>query len=120
MNDPEFKPRRLRLQEFDQLFAIEYSVVQDAFNVRTVSEMLENNRANVLRRTSLDYVPIAFTDSREDADDVVRKLRDNIYEQSVRTETYEAETTKSESDRLQLIEHCDDMLWAKFRMSSES
>ena len=120
MRKSEFRPKKLRLEEFNQLWVVEYSVSQNAFAVRTVSEMLENNRLNVLRNVVVDYLPIGFTDNRDEAAQVVEKLRDNIDKQAVRRVRYETDAAESEGDRLHLMEHCDDRLWAKFRMSTES
>jgi hypothetical protein len=120
MSNEAFKLRRLRLEEFNQLWVVEYSVSQRAFSVRTVSEMLEYNRSNVLEEVPVDYLPIGFTYTRADAETVVGKLRENIDQQAYRRAKYEAITAKSEADRLQLMEHCDDRLWAHFRTSIDS
>jgi hypothetical protein len=120
MTNEAIKPRRLRLEEFNQLWVVEFSVSQKAFNVRTVTEMLENNRSNVLQEISVDYSPIGFTYTREDADAVVDRLRKNIDDQTVRRANYETVSAQSEADRLQLMEHCDDTVWAHFRMGIDS
>lgn len=118
MSNEAFKPRRLRLEEFNQLWVIEYSVSQKAFSVRTVSEMLENNRSNVLQEVSVDYLPVGFTHSRDDADSAVSKLGENIDQQSIRRLKYETDSSKAAVDRLEMMENFDDKLWAHFRTSN--
>jgi hypothetical protein len=120
MSIEAFKPRRLRLEEFNQLWVIEYSVSQKAFSVRTVSEMLENNRANVLQEVPVDYLPIGFTHSRDDADKAVSRLGENIDKQALRRLKYDTDSANAEADRLRMMESCDDKLWAHFTTSSRS
>jgi hypothetical protein len=98
------KPRKLQLEQFNQLWVVEYSVEQNAFNVRTVNEMLENNRKNLAGRISTDYVPIAFTVNHEKAIALSESLRDNISQQ-----------IKVDAKRAEILMFSEDDLWAFFR-----
>jgi outer membrane lipopolysaccharide assembly protein LptE/RlpB len=51
-----------------KLFVIEYSITEGSVHVRTLRAMLENNRANLSRGLSSDYVPIGLVNSREEGD----------------------------------------------------
>jgi hypothetical protein len=98
------KTRKLQLEEFNKLWVVEYSVDQNAFNVRTVNEMLENNRKNLARHMSSDYVPIAFTATHKKAIALSDSLRDNLSQQ-----------IKIDSKRTELLGFSEDDLWAFFR-----
>ncbi len=51
--------RKLELEEFNQLFIVEYSVSQNSVGVKSVNEMLEANRLNLARQRASDYLPVA-------------------------------------------------------------
>ena len=55
-------------------YVLEYSVQQNSHHIRTVGEMLANNHSNIIRRTSTDFVPILFTETREQAVAISRDL----------------------------------------------
>lgn len=95
------KPRKIQLEEFNKLFVIEYSVEQNAFNVRSVNEMLEINRTNLARRISSDYAPIAFTANYDDAVALSKSLSELIDQQ-----------LKIGTKRDLLLELSEDKLWA--------
>lgn len=63
------------LQQFRNLFVVEYSVEQDAFHIMTVGEMLKANVGKVARRVSTDYIPLDFTRTYDEASASVEKLR---------------------------------------------
>lgn len=98
------EPRKLQLSQFNQLWVVEYSVEQNAFNVRTVNEMVDNNRQNLARRISSDYAPIAFTSTHEKAVALSESLRDNI-----------AQHIQIDSERNRLLGFSEDELWGFFR-----
>ena len=112
-----FTPRRLQLEEFNQLSVVVYSVSQNASEVRTVNEMLENNRRNVFREIPSDYVPIAVTYTTEEAYELAEKFRQSIDERNAKRTVYEADTTQGDKERLELLEFSEDRLWTHFRMS---
>ncbi|MCA1592280.1 MAG: hypothetical protein LC754_06440 [Acidobacteria bacterium] len=93
------KPRKMQLEEFNKLFVAEYSVEQNAFNVRSVNEMLETNRTNLARRVSSDYAPIAFT-ATYDAVSLSKSLGKIIDQQ-----------LKVGAERDLLLELSEDKLW---------
>src|SRR5438309_1392985 len=109
------KRRRLRLEEFDKLWAIEYSVRQRAFSVRTVNEMLENNRTNLKGDISVDYSPVAFTYTRDDADELVDKLKKNRDQQASLRLNYQTSKAMADAERISLLERSEDRLWSAFR-----
>jgi|SRR6266404_6885719 len=115
-----FKPRRLRLEEFDELWAVEYSVRQRAFSVRTVNEMLENNRSNLEADNSVDYSPIAFTYTRDDADELIDKLKRNRDQQASALLMYKTSKAMADAERISLLERSEDRLWSAFRMPPSS
>ena len=91
----------MQLEEFNKLFVVEYSVEQDAFNVRTVNEMLEINRTNLARRISSDYSPIAFTATYDDAIALSKSLGKII-----------AQQLKVNVERDLLLDLSEDKLWS--------
>jgi hypothetical protein len=97
----KLKPRKMQLEEFNKLFVVEYSVEQNAFNVRTVNEMLEVNRKNLARRMSSDYAPIAFTATYDDAVSLSNSLSGII-----------AQQLKVDTERDLLLDLSEDKLWA--------
>ena len=112
-----FTPRRLQLDEFNQLWVVVYSVCQNASEVRTVNEMLESNRRNLFREISSDYMPIAITYTSEEAYELAEKFRQSVDEKNAKREAYEADMSKGDERRLELLEFSEDKLWSHFRMS---
>ncbi len=102
------KTRKLKIEQLNQLFVVEYSIQQNAFNVRTVNEMLENNRQNLARRVSRDYVPVAIMGTHDDAIALSQSLGKII-----------AQQIKVDSERNLLLELSEDKLWA-YLMKLES
>lgn len=51
-----------------KLFVFEYSITQDASHVRTLGAVLENNRRNLSKGVSSDYVPVGLFRTREEVD----------------------------------------------------
>lgn len=96
----------LSLKEFDNLFVVEYSVSQNLTNIMTVSEMLNNNRGNLERKISSDYVPVAFTFTHERATALAQALHENI-----------EQANKVEDERHSLLQRSEDELWSLFRKS---
>jgi hypothetical protein len=63
-------------KKYMDLFVVEYSLSQGAFNVSTIKEMLEHNfRMIVKRQTSNDYLVVGIAASHEDASKVVDSFR---------------------------------------------
>ncbi|MDQ3907784.1 MAG: hypothetical protein M3268_05510 [Acidobacteriota bacterium] len=91
----------MQLEEFNKLFVVEYSVEQNAFNVRSINEMLETNRTNLARRISSDYALIAFTATYDDAVSLSKSLGKIIDQQ-----------LKVGAERDLLLELSEDKLWA--------
>ena len=112
-----FTPRRLQLEEFNQLWVVVYSVSQNASEVRTVNEMLETNRRNVFREIPGDYVPIAVTYTSEEAYELAEKFRRSVDEKEAKRAAHEGEMAKGDKDPLRLLESSEDKLWSHFRMS---
>lgn len=100
-------PKRLELEEFNQLFVIEYSVSQNAVGVKTVNEMLEANRNALSQGLSSDYLPVAFFESREKAVEMSNKLTDNIREMN-------SHHTKLTDERNEMFDRSEDSLWSYF------
>jgi len=101
--------------KFNQLWVVEYSVEQNAFSVKDINEMLETNRANLLKRLSVDYLPIAFTPSRDAAIALSNDLRDNLDQQRDRQAKYESDNADDEKILTRLLESSEDKLWSLFR-----
>jgi hypothetical protein len=102
------KTRKLQLEQFNQLFVVEYSIQQNASNVRTVNVMVENDRQNLARRISSDYVPVAIMGTHNDAIALSESLGRII-----------AQHIKVESERNLLLECSEDKLWV-YLMKLES
>jgi ArsR family metal-binding transcriptional regulator len=64
--------------DFYKLFVVEYSAMQNAFHVQTVSEMLLSNIRRFTMQDGNDYVPMAFTETKEEADKIVASLRERV------------------------------------------
>ena len=95
------------LKEFNNLFVVEYSITQKATNVVTVTEMLNKNRTNLVRGSSLDYVPVAFAASHEDASKFAQRLCEHL-EQLAHLDN---QTTKTQEDLRFLLGSAEDRLW---------
>lgn len=55
---------------------VEFSVKQQAFHKETIADMLNNNIQNILSKKEVDYIPIGFFDSHEDADKFIKASYD--------------------------------------------
>ena len=100
--------RKLKLEEFNQLFVVEYSISQNSVGVKSVNEMLDSNRQAISQKLSSDYLPVAFFASREEAVEMSNKLTDNIREIA-------AQLTKFDSERDRMFDDTEDKLWSFFR-----
>ncbi len=60
------------------MIVVEFSLAQKAFHVQTMKEMIVNNLMNVLQRKQTDYVPIAYFESRDQADKFIEENNDKI------------------------------------------
>ncbi len=64
------------IKNFRELYVVEYSLSQQAFNVSTVDEMLDKNCRMILRHhTSNDYLVIGIAETREEASNLVTAFR---------------------------------------------
>lgn len=61
--------------DLDNLFIVEYSVNQDNTHVRSLLEVLKNNRRNVSVGTSTDYVAVGVANTRKKADRLAHQIR---------------------------------------------
>ena len=61
-------------KKITEFYVLEYSVSQNSYHVRTVSDMLENNHSNLEKRVSSDFVPLMFVESPDDAAHFVEHL----------------------------------------------
>jgi len=66
------------------VFAVEYSLSQNATHILSLRAMVANNRKNVLRAMRSDYVPIGLFNSREDAERFDLEFRPTLDEQAQR------------------------------------
>jgi hypothetical protein len=92
------------LEEFNNLYVVEYSIEQNTTNVITVTEMLNKNRENLARQNSMDYVPIAFTVTRDEAVALAQALQDNINKMN-------AQHIQLDEERYWLYSKSEDTLW---------
>lgn len=63
-------------------YVIEYSVLQKAFHIHTMTEMLEKNLMNVMAEKETDYIPIMIKGTRDEAEKYVlhvEKLLTQLY-----------------------------------------
>ena len=61
-------------KKITEFYVLEYSVSQNSYHVRTVSEMLENNHSNLEKQLSSDFAPLMFVESPDDAAHFVEHL----------------------------------------------
>lgn len=61
-----------------KLLVVEYSITQGSVHVRTLRAMLDNNRKNLSRGLSSDYVPIGLVNSREEGDSFVTSFEQTL------------------------------------------
>ena len=65
-----------------KLFAVEYSLIQNAINIRTLHAVVANNRRNLLNGIVSDYVPIGLFNSRAEADSFRVAFQPTLEEQA--------------------------------------
>lgn len=51
----------------NEMFVVEYSVSQGTFHIETVKDMLKTNIEIALRETAVDYIPLFFTATKDEA-----------------------------------------------------
>lgn len=70
--------------ELDNIQVVEYSVKQGAYHRHSLSDMLFKNQKNVFEERSIDYVPIGFFKTVDEADNFIEwhRLKIESYKRS--------------------------------------
>lgn len=62
------------MTDIQDWYVVEYSVRQRCFHVEQVAEMLATNRQVFADMRAVDYIPLAFAQMRDEADELYRQF----------------------------------------------
>lgn len=71
------------MHPFDDYITVEFSLSQKAFHKQSVLNMVINNQSNAIKRKQTDYLVIGIFKTNEEADNFIKKHRDDLKDYSM-------------------------------------